>query len=228
MTAVGGTQYSGPVSTDGVTSPICSGGKLRLPCAGSGHEVTASTDPKAGKQKSQITSGGGFSELTPQPAWQHDAVAAYLAQSDALPPAKLFNAGGRGYPDISALAHSYYIKIGGNDGFVDGTSAATPVVGGLIGLINAHRAKSGRPAVGFANPLLYKAFATDPTAFNDVTEGSNRCTESGCTCKEGFGAATGWDAATGLGTPNFGRLLAVIDQIDEARERLVAAQTANA
>ena len=41
---------------------------------------------------------------------------------------------------------------------VDGTSAAAPTVAGLVALINAHRAKRGRPALGFANPLLYQAW----------------------------------------------------------------------
>lgn len=191
-----------------------------MPCAGSGVEVTASTDPKCGKQKSRITSGGGFSEYSAQPPWQKEAVAAYLAQSAAIPPAKLFNAAGRGYPDISALAHSYYVELNGKAGYVDGTSAATPVIGGIVGLINAHRASKGRPAVGFFNPLLYKVYSADPTAFNDITQGSNSCTESGCSCKEGFSATKGWDAATGLGSPNVGRMLAAIDAIDEARENL--------
>jgi hypothetical protein len=41
---------------------------------------------------------------------------------------------------------------------VDGTSAAAPTIAGLVALINAHRAKRGRPALGFANPLLYQVF----------------------------------------------------------------------
>jgi len=225
VTAVGGTQYSGDVSTTGVTAPVCTGGKLSLPCAGTGHEVTASTDPKCNgcrQQRARITSGGGFSNLSPQPSWQHDAVAAYLEQTDSLPPAKDFNAAGRGYPDVSALSHQYVVELNGSLGLVDGTSAATPVMAGLVTLINAHRAANGRPTVGFLNPLLYKVFAADPTAFNDITEGSNACTESGCLCKTGFSATKGWDAATGLGSPNFGRLIEAIDRIDEARERRIA------
>eukprot|EP00937_MAST-01D_sp_MAST-1D-sp2_P000959 g959.t1 len=219
VTAVGGTQFTGDVSTAGVTSPICASGELRAPCAGSGREVVASTNKHAGSaDPARITSGGGFSELTPTPSFQQAAVAAYLANGTGVPSRSLFNAAGRGYPDISALAHAYLVKLNGVNGGVDGTSAATPVVAGLVARINAHRAAKGRPAVGFLNPLLYKVAAATPQAFNDITEGNNACTESGCLCKTGFGAAPGWDAATGLGTPNFGRLLEAIDAMDEARE----------
>jgi len=219
VTTVGGTQFAGDVSTEGVTSPVCQSGELKTPCAGSGHEVVASTSKHDGSaDPSKITSGGGFSDVTPTPAFQQAAVAAYLANGTGVPKGSLFNAGGRGYPDISALAHAYLVKLNGNNGLVDGTSAATPVIAGLVGRINAHRAAKGRPAVGFLNPLLYKIAASYPRAFNDVTEGDNSCTESGCLCKTGFGAAQGWDAATGLGTPNFGLLLEAIDAVDEARE----------
>jgi hypothetical protein len=68
----------------------------------------------------------------------------------------------------------------------------------------------------------YQVAASCPECFQDVTQGSNRCTESGCTCKEGFGATAGWDAASGLGTPNFGRLVEAIDAMDDAREAAAA------
>jgi tripeptidyl-peptidase-1 len=48
---------------------------------------------------------------------------------------------GRGYPDLAALAHNYYIEIGGNEGAISGTSAAAPVVAGLIGLLNNYRSR---------------------------------------------------------------------------------------
>eukprot|EP00912_Choanoflagellata_sp_UC4_P000395 UC4_evm2s243 len=232
VTSVGGTQYSGNVTSEGVTSPICrgtmpDGGKPN--CAGSlgpgAREVVASTDrSEAGVQRSKITSGGGFSNLSPRPSYQNAVVEKYLNQSSAIPSQNLFNPGGRGFPDVSALAHNFLICQKGNYDFVDGTSAATPTVAGLISMINSHRLKLGRPMVGFANPLLYRAFEKDPSAFNDVVEGSNRCTESGCLCRTGFGATEGWDAATGLGSINFGRLVAAIDAMDEERERATYVQ----
>jgi tripeptidyl-peptidase-1 len=48
-------------------------------------------------------------------------------------PHRIFNAAGRGYPDIAALAHNFYIQISGNVGSEDGTSASSPVIAGIIG-----------------------------------------------------------------------------------------------
>ena len=50
-----------------------------------------------------------------------------------------------------------------------------------------------------------------PTAFFDITSGDNSCTEDGCQAKcTGYGAAKGWDAATGWGTPNIPVLVAAL------------------
>lgn len=55
-----------------------------------------------------------------------------------------------------------------------GTSAAAPVVAGIIGLLNDARLRAGKPALGFVNPLLY---AIGYTALNDITGGGSE----GCT-----------------------------------------------
>jgi tripeptidyl-peptidase-1 len=55
------------------------------------------------------------------------------------------------------------------------------------------------PRLGWLNPWLYK----NPDMFNDVTKGVN--TGGG---SAGFAALAGWDPATGLGTPNFPKMLA--------------------
>lgn len=47
---------------------------------------------------------------------------------------------------------------------------------------------------GFLNPFIYQ----NPSAFQDVTKGTNNDGHS-----HGFKAVKGWDAATGMGTPNF-------------------------
>jgi len=62
--------------------------------------------------------------------------------------------------------------------------------------------------LGFLNPIIYQAFADDPTIFHDITIGDNKCTEDGCgaACK-GFLAYKGWDPVTGVGSPNFAKLL---------------------
>ena len=58
--------------------------------------------------------------------------------------------------------------------------------------------------LGYINPALYQ-IATGPnyaTDFFDVTIGNNQTTSI-----PGYPATTGWDAVTGLGTPNAANLL---------------------
>ncbi|KAJ7861561.1 hypothetical protein B0H14DRAFT_3134523 [Mycena olivaceomarginata] len=80
-------------------------------------------------------------------------------------------------------------------------SAATPTFEGLVALLNDARLAVGRPTLGFLNPLLYKR---GENAFNEVVDGAN----PGCGTP-GFNATKGWDPVTGLGTPNFKKLMKV-------------------
>ena len=203
VTAVGATMFEN-VQTGG-SSPICS----EKSCAVGGDEVVCTSKNGA----ALITSGGGFSEYADMPSYQKDAVQNYLSKSGVAPPDSDFNKNGRGYPDVAAVGHAYYIELNGQEQQVDGTSASCPVFAGVIGLLNAHRVENGGSKIGFANKLLYKIHKEHPKAFNDVTSGNNKCTEGQC-CDTGFSAAEGWDATTGLGTPNVKEMLSAIDTID--------------
>jgi kumamolisin len=55
-------------------------------------------------------------------------------------------------------------------------------------MVNQQRASAGSAPVGFVNMTLY----ADPGAFHDITSGNNGS----------YKAAVGWDACTGLGSPN--------------------------
>ena len=61
-----------------------------------------------------------------------------------LQPFEGYNRSGRGYPDISVAGSSYQVFLGGRQYSISGTSAATPVVAGMISLVNAARAAEGR------------------------------------------------------------------------------------
>ena len=87
---------------------------------------------------------------------------------------------------------------------VGGTSASSPMFAGLVSLLNEARLQAGKPRMGFLNPFLYQ----NPDAFNDVTKGTNAIPRGEGELKYGFACAKGWDAATGLGTPKFDKLLA--------------------
>jgi subtilase family serine protease len=130
-------------------------------------------------------------------------------KSAALGPG--FNAAGRGYPDVALIGHLYPIYVGGDVNIKDGTSASTPVMGAIVALANAKRLAAGKPPVGFANPALYGWAGSN--IFHDVTSGANNCCAGGwgppltCCPSNGFRATAGWDAATGLGSVNAGRLV---------------------
>jgi len=152
--------------------------------------------------------GGGFSDTFARPSYQQDAVSAYLKDpSAALPPQSFWNATGRGYPDVAALGGQkapYCVVAHGMFTGVAGTSASSPVVAGVFALLNELRFQKGKPALGFLNPLIYQ----NPQAFNDVTSGKNNAGTG-----NGFTAIKGWDAATGMGTPNYEALADAVNKL---------------
>eukprot|EP01116_Phalansterium_solitarium_P012022 TRINITY_DN2795_c0_g2_i1.p1 TRINITY_DN2795_c0_g2~~TRINITY_DN2795_c0_g2_i1.p1 ORF type:complete len:745 (+),score=248.03 TRINITY_DN2795_c0_g2_i1:94-2235(+) len=167
-----------------------------------------------------FTTGGGFSRFQPQPSYQATVVQAYLKAVKQLPPSWSFDATMRGYPDIVFNGHNYRVFLSSNGNEVcpclpipvDGTSASSPSLAGLISLINDQLLNNGKTSVGFLNYMLYQMRNEAPQAFHDITEGSNRCNSGWC-CKYGFeGAKSAWDPVTGLGSPNFGPFMNYILQ----------------
>jgi kumamolisin len=123
--------------------------------------------------------GGGVSSFFPLPPWQ--AGLSVVQDGKASPLAM------RGVPDVSGDADpetGYDVRIDGTNTVIGGTSAVAPLWAGLIARINAAK---GSP-VGLVNPLLYGA----ATVTHDITQGNNG----------DFDASAGWDACTGLGSPN--------------------------
>jgi len=153
-----------------------------------------------GPERAVGLSSGGFSNRYGTPSWQKAAVQTYLASS-TVPSRSLFNASGRGFPDIAAQAVNFVVvsNLIPNPG-VAGTSCASPTAAGVIGLLNDLRLQRGKSTLGFLNPFLYGAASS---ALNDITSGSN----TGCGFSDaGFSAVDGWDPVTGLGTPNYANL----------------------
>ncbi|KAM3594143.1 uncharacterized protein V6R79_003053 [Siganus canaliculatus] len=153
-------------------------------------------------------SGGGFSNVFTMPDYQVSAVDAYLKSTVGLPPKSYFNTSGRAYPDIAALSDNYWVVINRVPmPWVSGTSASTPVVGGMLSLINDQRLLKGLPSLGFLNPRLYKLKGQ---ALFDVTEGCHLACLDEQVQGKGFCATPSWDPVTGWGTPNYPALLAVL------------------
>ncbi|CAH1274079.1 TPP1 [Branchiostoma lanceolatum] len=115
-------------------------------------------------EKGNDISGGGFSNVFPSPKYQKEAVASYL-KNVTLPDAKYFNPTNRAYPDISAMSDDFWIIINRLLMNVAGTSAATPVVAGILSMANDARLNAGKPVLGFFNPLLY----SNPQMLFDVS-----------------------------------------------------------
>lgn len=131
-------------------------------------------------------SGGGVSSFFATPSWQA-GLSAVNSQGKSTALAM------RGVPDVAGDADpetGYDVRIDGTDTVIGGTSAVAPLWAALIARIN----QAGK-AAGYLNPRLYQ----NPQALRDITQGNNG----------DFDAAAGWDACTGLGSPN-GELLAGI------------------
>jgi kumamolisin len=130
-------------------------------------------------------------------------------QSNAGVPTSLNPKGfkGRGVPDVTGAgdpASGYNVLVDGQTFSVGGTSAVAPLWAGLLALIN-QRLK-GR--VGFINPQIYGIPATSG-AFHDITDGDNRVSFRRAK-NVGYDAGAGWDACSGLGSPDGGKLMGLI------------------
>ncbi|KAH9857435.1 family S53 protease [Lenzites betulinus] len=144
-------------------------------------------------------SSGGFSNYFGIPSYQATAVKTYLTALGTTNSGK-FNTSGRAFPDVSTQGVDFEIVVDGRTEGVDGTSCASPTFAAIISLVNDQLIAAGKSPLGFLNPFLY---STGASAFTDITSGSN----PGCNTN-GFPAKAGWDPVTGLGTPNFAKLLA--------------------
>ena len=141
--------------------------------------------------------GGGISSVWPMPAWQ-SGPGVINPDSSGTP-----CGAGSGYcrevPDVSASAdpsHGYIIRWHGKWLPIGGTSAATPLWAATLADIES--ANSPVYRAGFLNPLLYSAAATSATSFNDITVGNNDYTGTNGGL---YPATTGYDMASGLGSP---------------------------
>jgi tripeptidyl-peptidase-1 len=112
---------------------------------------------------------------------------------------------GRAYPDVAAQAVNFQVVIGGQVEGLEGTSCASPTFAGVVALLNDYRLSLGKAPLGFLNPLIYGSLST---GFNDITSGSNPSCGT-----NGFSSKAGWDPVTGLGTPNFGKLQALVKNL---------------
>ncbi|KAF8311276.1 subtilisin-like protein [Clavulina sp. PMI_390] len=147
-------------------------------------------------------SGSGFSTVFQRPSYQENQVQQYISSLNGLNDGQ-YNTAGRAFPDISAQGSRQPVVHDGTTYLVGGTSASAPIIAGGLALINDLLMRAGKPSIGWTQPVLYN----NPQAFTDVTNGGSYALD-GAGNQKGFPAGTGWDAASGLGTPIFSALRA--------------------
>ncbi len=201
-TCVGGTQFldtENPSAYWSSTNNLVTKKSVKGPIPEGAWNETASFG-------SLSASGGGQSVLFTRPPWQNVA---------GIPAGT-----GRAVPDVSVSAsasHTPYLMVMGGKGssagltLVGGTSVSSPAFAGIAALLS-QRAGS---RLGSLNPLLYALGAAQygtsgaPLSgsgpFHDVTSGTN--TVPGVT---GYDAGPGYDAVTGLGSPDVTALSAAL------------------
>ncbi len=136
------------------------------------------------KEKSETGwsgSGGGVSTFFAKPSYQ-----------SGLSYAK------RAVPDLSADANpstGVLVIVNGQENQFGGTSVSSPVLAGLIGLVNSQRIAAGKSDIGLLDTFIYPLLGTNN--FRDIKSGSNG----------GYSAKVGYDLVTGIGAPLMSALL---------------------
>lgn len=170
-------------------------------------------------------SSGGFSSYFARPSYQDTAIANYLklvSNSTIAYYGQYTNFSGRGFPDVAghSVSPDYEVIYAGEQSASGGTSAAAPVWGAIVGLLNDARFRAGKSSLGWLNPLVYQY---GPTVLTDITGGfsvgcNGENTQSGGDEPAGSGivlgarwnATEGWDPTTGYGTPDFQKLKTLV------------------
>jgi kumamolisin len=142
--------------------------------------------------------GGGVSKVWPIPDWQKNIPTAY---SNAY----------RNVPDVSLNADpntGYAIFYNGQWEIYGGTSCAAPLWAAFTARVNQELTALNKPALGFANPLLYAIGVSNSssTAFHDILTGNNAF----------YNAQKSYDNATGWGSFNGANLFVNLTNPSEA------------
>jgi len=210
VTAVGGTQgnpYTFPASPSSCSGGPCSSGLVTF-------TGTCSPGPRPGFPSGCTPTGYGGEQVWNEPLFSAATGGAPSLLFDVPSYQSGLTLNGspltaRTTPDVSydgavnGGVLVYYTALGSPLWFiVGGTSASSPQWAGIIALANQ---KNGGP-LGFINPTLYRIGCSSNYSadFHDIKVGDNKLLE----ILAGFSAATGWDAASGLGTPNVTNLVA--------------------
>ncbi len=158
----------------------CGGTRL----SASGNSITSEVVWNDGPDSA---TGGGISDVFDVPDYQQHAHIPHSANPGGRT--------GRGVPDVSGVADpetGYQVRVHGEDGVIGGTSAVAPLWAGLVARLNQSLGHS----VGALQAVLYE----NPQVCRPITQGNNGAYQAG----------PGWNACTGLGSPDGAKLLAAL------------------
>jgi kumamolisin len=188
--------YHGPADVEfPASSPwvlACGGTKLTASGQFLGPDDATWNDSAQGRG-----AGGGMSGLFPMPDWQLSAVVT-KSKDGTL---------GRGVPDVAANADpetGYRMYVDGQPAVIGGTQLAASLWAGLIALVN----QGVGHGVGYINRELYTRIGPSG-ALRNVTKGA----------PEGCAASSGWNACTGLGSPDGEKLLKAFKALSVATNK---------
>ena len=182
-----------------------------------------------------ISSGGGGSSIIfPRPSWQAGVPGIPSGNFRLVPDLAIqASTGTPGFvfctSDATTLAQEGLTSSclnGFRDGagqyltLAGGTSFSSPIVAGLLAVLNQAKHSIGQ---GDIHPVLYGLAANPATyaaAFHDITSGSNACTAGPTYCStagaSAYSAGTGYDEASGLGSFDFANLVAAWPAVSNA------------
>ncbi|EHP68046.1 putative protease [Metallosphaera yellowstonensis MK1] len=149
---------------------------------------------------SSVSSGGGMSTLFPAPWYQ----------------IKYLHANMRELPDVAADANPYtgmIVYVEGVQEVIGGTSLASPLWAGMIADAES---VLGHP-LGLLNPALYWIMNSSlyDKAFHPIYQGFNGL----------YSSRNGYNMVTGLGSPNYGYLLAAFKEYESLNQLEVSVST---
>ena len=164
-------------------------------CVGGTDLTTASAGGPWSGETVWVDGGGGIST-------DHLAIPSYQQLAGVITSTNKGSTTYRNGPDVSANSNfTFYVcddQTTCTVNYYGGTSFAAPMWAGYIALANQQAKTNGTSAVGFLNPTIYPfgLSSSYTTYFHDITSGSN-----------GYSAVTGYDLATGWGSPNGAALI---------------------
>ena len=181
-------QAAGDSGKWGTSSEIYPADDAYVTSVGGTDLTTSSAGGAWSSETAWVDGGGGISpDKFAIPYWQTTAASGCSSCSKTY----------RNGPDVSANANfTFYVCADQTTCTANeygGTSFAAPMWAGYLALVNEQAVLNGSSTLGFINPAIYQlglgsGYNTD---FHDITNGSN-----------GYSAGTGYDLATGWGSPN--------------------------